>query len=64
MGRRDAGEEDVRRLQVTGEDGESYFVTLPKEYIRKLGWRKGRKVIIMLEDDRLVIEDWKEVEPT
>jgi len=41
MARREVGDEQVRKLQRTGEDGVSYMVTLPKEFIDELKWRKG-----------------------
>ena len=50
--------EDVRKLTVTG-GGTTYYVTIPQEMIRQLGWKKGEKKIIKLEDDHLVITDWK-----
>ncbi|MFC1645764.1 AbrB/MazE/SpoVT family DNA-binding domain-containing protein [Candidatus Omnitrophota bacterium] len=49
---------EIRKIAVTGPYG-TYFISLPKEMIRKLGWRKGEKKIIHLEDKRIIIEDWK-----
>ena len=60
MARRKVGNEQVRKLQRTGEDGGSYMVTLPKEMIEQLGWRKGQKVVISKTGDALVIADWEE----
>lgn len=59
MGRRDADKENIRKLQTTGENGESYFITLPKAYIRQLRWQKNQKVTVTLDGDKLVIEDWE-----
>jgi len=50
--------EDVRKLTVTG-GGTTYYVTIPQEMIRQLGWKKGEKKVIRLEEERIVIEDWK-----
>lgn len=59
MARRELGEEQIRKLQRTGENGGSYMVTLPKEYITKLGWQKKQKVVVSLERKTLVIRDWE-----
>ena len=48
----------TRKLTVTG-NGKTYYLTLPLEIIRELKWRKGEKKIVMLENKRIVIEDWK-----
>lgn len=60
MGTKPAGEENVRKLQKTGEDRASYMVTLPKEYIKKLGWREHQKVVVTLDGKEIRIRDWKE----
>lgn len=39
MARQKEGQEQIRKLQRTGENGSSYMVTLPKELIAELGWR-------------------------
>ncbi len=51
--------EDVRKLTVTG-GGMTYYVTIPQEMIRQLGWKKGEKKTIKLEGDYITIADWKE----
>ena len=60
MGRNEAGEEQVRKLQVTGEDIGRYMVTLPKEPVKKLGWREHQKLTVHAYSEKLVIEDWQE----
>jgi len=50
--------QDVRKLAVTA--GTTYYVTFPQEMIRQLGWKKGEKKLIRLEDDKIIISDWKE----
>lgn len=50
--------QDVRKLTVAG--GTTYYVTIPHEMIRQLGWRKGEKKVIRLENEKIVISDWKE----
>jgi len=59
MARRKVGDEQVRKLQRTGENGGSYMVTLPKEMIEQLGWQKRQKVVVSLEGKTLVIRDWE-----
>ncbi len=54
-----ASKKEVRKLQRTGREGESYMVTLPKELIQELGWQKKQKVVITRKGKTLVIEDWK-----
>ena len=49
--------EDVRKLAMTA--GTTYYLTIPLEMIRELGWRKGQKKVIRLENGRIVISDWK-----
>lgn len=50
---------NIRKLTVTG-NGRSYYVTLPREIIRELKWKKGEKKVVLMEDGRIIIEDWKE----
>jgi antitoxin component of MazEF toxin-antitoxin module len=59
MGDKQEGSEDVRKLQVTGKDGNSYMVTLPKALVKKLGWREGQKVTVHQRGQELVIKDWQ-----
>jgi hypothetical protein len=48
----------MRKLQKTGEDGQSYMVTLPKGLVESLGWREHQKLQVHKYADKLVIEDW------
>lgn len=52
-------EEHTRKLQRTGENGQSYAVTLPRELIAELGWQKKQKVTIARQGKALVIKDWQ-----
>ena len=54
-----ATKKNIRKLQRTGREGESYMVTLPKELIQELGWQKKQKVTVTRRGTTLVIEDWK-----
>lgn len=59
MARRKVGDEKVRKLQRTGENGGSYMVTLRKEIIDQLGWQKRQKVVVSLEGKTIIIRDWE-----
>lgn len=60
MGTVEQGEEHIRKIQTTGEDGGSYMITLPRELVEKQGWRKGQKVTVHAYGKKLIIEDWEE----
>ncbi len=47
----------VRKLTKTGKY--TYYVTIPREYIATLGWRKKQKVSVRLSGKKIIIEDWK-----
>ena len=44
-------------VKVSG--GTSYSVTVPMEYVRKLKWRAKQKLEVKLDQDRIIIRDWK-----
>lgn len=35
------------------------YVTLPIEYIRKLGWREHQKLVVEKKGKNLIIKDWE-----
>lgn len=47
----------IRKITKTGIY--TYYVTIPREYIEELGWRKKQKVKVSKEGDKIIIEDWK-----
>ncbi len=49
--------EKVRKLTMTGQY--TYYVTIPKEFIQALGWRKKQKLSVRLSGRKIIIEDWK-----
>lgn len=59
MGRNDLDEENIRKIQKTGREGESYMVTLPKEIMNKLKWREHQKVVVTEKDGKITIQDWQ-----
>ena len=58
MGRRKINERNIRKL---GKGATSYFVTVPMEAVRDLGWKKGQKLIVELDarHSELIVRDWK-----
>jgi len=34
----------------------TYEVTIPKEFVERLGWKPGDRIIVILEDSRIVLE--------
>jgi antitoxin component of MazEF toxin-antitoxin module len=60
MATSEAGKENIRKIQTTGEDGGSYMITLPKELVEELGWREHQKVTVHAYGKKLIIEDWQE----
>ena len=57
MGVRKEGQRMIRTI--TQNNSGTYAVTLPINDMRKLGWRKGQKIVIKRHGNKLVIEDWK-----
>jgi antitoxin component of MazEF toxin-antitoxin module len=48
----------IRKLQTVGAN-KTYTVSLPKDMVKKLKWKKGQKVIIELKKKKMIIQDWK-----
>lgn len=59
MGTTEQGNEEIRKIQTTGEDGGSYMITLPKKLIEELGWRDNQKVSVHKRGEELIIKDWQ-----
>ena len=57
MARRNLEERNVRSLTKVAS-GKSYGITLPIEFIHKLGWRAKQKLEVKLYKDRIIIRDW------
>ena len=34
----------------------SYEVTLPKEFVERLGWKPGDRIIVVLDGQRIILE--------
>jgi len=54
-----AGEENVRKIQRTGQKGSTYTISIPKEIIRDLNWKERQKVVVRQQGSKIIIEDWK-----
>jgi len=50
-------EKNTRKIVKNGR--ESYYVNIPKELMRELGWKERQKLTVRRVSKRLVIEDWK-----
>lgn len=60
MGRRETGDEHIRKLTKVGSGSGSYAVTLPMRIVKNLGWQEKQKVVVTQEGKKIIIEDWKE----
>ena len=58
MARRKLEDRNIRKLS---KNGITYFVTLPIEGIRDLGWKKFQKLVVEIDKKkkRIVVKDWK-----
>jgi hypothetical protein len=50
-------DKDIRKLTRVGKA--SFCVTLPVEYVGKLGWKEKQKLKVILKGRSLMIRDWK-----
>ncbi len=58
MSRRKIEDRYIRNLtKVAG--GNSYVVTIPIEFVRKLKWKARQRLEVTRYQDRIVIRDWK-----
>ena len=58
MARRKIEDRNIRSLtKMSG--GTSYGITIPMEYIRKLGWRSKQKLEVRMYGDRIIVRDWE-----
>lgn len=57
MARRKLNDNNVRKLSKMG-GGSSTGLTLPIQFLRKLGWRRGQKIVAKLRGKKITIQDW------
>ncbi len=58
MPRRSLNERNIRNLTKVS-NGQSYAVTIPIEFIKKLKWQAHQKLVVTLVKDRIIIKDWE-----
>lgn len=46
---------EIRNIQ---KYQDTYYVTIPKDFIRELGWREHQKVVVKKRRQSLTIKDW------
>jgi len=58
MARRKLDERNIRKLS---KGTSSYYITIPIEELRTLGWRKSQNLVVEVDKkkERIVIKDWK-----
>lgn len=56
MTRRNLKDKNVRKIFASGS---SAALTLPKEIMDELKWRKGQKLVVKRRGEKIIIEDWK-----
>lgn len=49
---------NIRKLSRVA-NGQSFSITLPIEYVRKLRWKERQKLKVELKGRHLIIKDWK-----
>lgn len=52
-----ARKDDIRKINVTGP-ARSYIVSLPKDHVEALRWRKGQRVVVERKGNTLIIRDY------
>ncbi len=57
MNRSRTSSQPIRKLTKSG--GNSYYVTIPLDYIRNLKWHKRPTLVIEQKGEEIVIKDWK-----
>jgi hypothetical protein len=48
---------EVRKISIIA--GTTYYITIPKWMVVQLKWRKGLRVEIRLNEDKIELLDWK-----
>ena len=57
MGTKKLSERHIRKIMLVNDC--SFSITLPKEIVQELGWRKKQKVTVKKNGNKIIIEDWK-----
>ena len=49
--------ENIRKIVKNGRN--SYYINIPKDIMRELGWKERQKLVVRRRGTRIVVEDWK-----
>jgi len=49
-------QKNIRKIT---KNGTSHSVSIPVEFLKKLGWRERQKVVVILKGKTLTIKDWE-----
>lgn len=61
MARQSLENRHIRKLGKTGNaKSPSYYVTIPVDLVRGMGWADGQKVVVKRSRQKVVIEDFQE----
>jgi bifunctional DNA-binding transcriptional regulator/antitoxin component of YhaV-PrlF toxin-antitoxin module len=47
----------IRKIIKNGRG--SYYINIPKEIMRNIGWKERQKIVINQKGAKLIIADWK-----
>ncbi|HBB49323.1 TPA: hypothetical protein DEQ22_00805 [Candidatus Nomurabacteria bacterium] len=48
-----------RNIRKITRNGTSHSVSIPVEFLKKLGWKERRKVVVKLRGKTLTVKDWE-----
>lgn len=48
---------NIRKIVKNGR--QSYYVNIPKEFMKELRWRERQKVIVTKRESKITITDWE-----
>ena len=48
-----------RNIRKITKNGTSHSVSIPVEFLKKLGWKERQRVVVALKGKTLMIKDWK-----
>lgn len=50
-------DKNIRKIVKNGRD--SYYINVPKDLLRELGWKEKQKVVVKKRGKGIVVGDWK-----
>jgi len=50
------GKRNIRKIT---RSGTSLNISIPVEFLKRLGWKERQRVVVKLEGRKLVIKDWR-----